>query len=328
MILIDAESEPEKALSGSVAVLGNGGLVAVPTETVYGLAADATNGQAVAKIFAAKGRPQFNPLICHVSNQAMAEQYGEFSALALKLADKFWPGPLTIVVPLKPNCGIHDLVSAGLGTIALRCPRGIVGKIADQLGKPIAAPSANTSGTISPTSAKHVVDDLSEKVDLIIDEGACLVGLESTIVKPDGPNGDELYLLRSGSITAELLEDFLQKPVLRVASGSPIQAPGMMTSHYAPRAELRLNIRHVNEGEALLAFGEVPLEYAKTAIQILNLSQSGDLVEAAANLYDYLKQLDATGATSIAVQSIPEAGLGEAINDRLNRAAAPKGGNQ
>ena len=325
MILIDAKSEPEKALSGAVAVLGNGGLVAVPTETVYGLAADATNGKAVAKIFAAKGRPQFNPLICHVSNLAMAEQYGEFSPLALKLAEKFWPGPLTIVVPLKPNCRLHDLVSAGLGTIAFRCPRGIVGEIANRMGKPIAAPSANTSGTISPTTAKHVVDDLGEKVDLIINDGACRVGLESTIIKPDG---GELYLLRSGSITAGMLEEFLQKPILRVAVGSPIQAPGMMTSHYAPRADLRLDIHHVNEGEAFLAFGDALPENARAAIKTLNLSQTGDLVEVAANLYDYLKQLDATGAASIAVQTIPETGLGEAINDRLNRAAAPKGDNQ
>ncbi len=325
MKLIDAKREPEKALSGSIAVLSNGGLVAVPTETVYGLAADAANGNAVAKIFAAKGRPQINPLICHVSNLTMAEQYGEFSPLALKLANKFWPGPLTIVVPLKPNCGVHDLVSAGLGTIALRCPKGIVGKIADRMGKPIAAPSANTSGTISPTTAMHVMDDLGEKVDLIIDDGACRVGLESTIVKPDK---DEFYLLRSGSISVEMLEEFLQKPVLRVASGSPIQAPGMMTSHYAPRAGLRLNIDHVNDGEALLAFGDVPVENADNTIKTLNLSHTGDLMEAATNLYDYLKQLDATGAASIAVQSIPKTGLGEAINDRLNRAAAPKGGNQ
>ena len=325
MILIDAKIEPEKALSGSMAVLSNGGLVAVPTETVYGLAADATNGRAVTKIFAAKGRPQFNPLICHVSNLAMAEEYGEFSPLAMKLADKFWPGPLTIVVPLKPDCRIHDLVFAGLDTMALRCPRGIVGKIADRLGKPIAAPSANTSGTISPTTAKHVVDDLGEKVDLIIDEGACVVGLESTIVKPDGY---DLHLLRSGSITFEMLDEFLQKPILRVASGSPIQAPGMMASHYAPRAGLRLDIDFVNEGEALLAFGDASSENSKAAIKTLNLSPRGDLVEAATNLYDYLKQLDATDANVIAVQSIPKSGLGEAINDRLNRAAAPKGGNQ
>lgn len=327
MKLIDAQSEPEKALSGSVAVLGNGGLVAIPTETVYGLAADATNGNAVAKIFAAKNRPQFNPLICHVSDLAMAERYGEFSPFALKLVDRFWPGPLTIVVPLKPDCGVHDLVSAGLGTIALRCPLGIVGKIVDQLGRPIAAPSANTSGTISPTTARHVVDDLGEKIDLIIDEGACRVGLESTIVKPDGPNGDDLYLLRSGSITAEMLEEFIQKPVLRVAAGSPIQAPGMLTSHYAPKASLRLNVESVNEGEGLLVIGDEPLKGVNKAMATLNLSQSGDLVEVAANLYDYLKQLDATGVASIAVQSIPQSGLGEAINDRLNRAAAPKGDN-
>jgi L-threonylcarbamoyladenylate synthase len=324
MILIDAISEPEKALSGSVAVLNNGGLAAIPTETVYGLAADATNGEAVAKIFAAKGRPQFNPLICHVSNLTMAEQYGEFSPLALKLVEEYWPGPLTIVVPLKPDCGIHKLVSAGLDTIALRCPQGIVGEVANQLGHPIAAPSANTSGTISPTIARHVVDDLGEKVDLVIDGGACNVGLESTIVKPDG---DEVYLLRSGSITIEMLEGFLQKPILRVDAGSPIQAPGMMASHYAPRAGLRLNIDSVNNGEVLLAFGDNSIENADSALTMLNLSPTGDLVEAAANLYDFMIRLDATGVKTIAVQSIPETGLGEAINDRLNRAAAPKSGN-
>ncbi len=321
MILIDAISEPEKALASAAAKLEVGGLVALPTETVYGLAADATNGEAVARIFAAKGRPQFNPLICHVSDLEMAKRCGEFSPMAEKLAEKFWPGPLTIVVPLKANCSIHPLVSAGLETIALRCPRGIVGQIADKLQRPIAAPSANTSGTISPTAAQHVVDDLGAKVDLIIDGAACSVGLESTIVKP---LNNTLLLLRSGSITAEELAEFSGRPVERPQSDAAIEAPGMMVSHYAPKTPMRLNAQRVEQDEALLAFGPGPIENAGAARLQLNLSPNGDLIEAASNLYDYMKQLDKEGACTIAVQPIPQTGLGEAINDRLSRAAAPK----
>ncbi len=321
MILIDAITEPENALANAVKTLCAGGLVALPTETVYGLAADATNGEAVARIFAAKGRPQFNPLICHVSDLEMAKRYGEISPMAEKLAKRFWPGPLTIVVPLKANCGIHPLVSAGLDTIALRCPRGIVGQIADELKRPIAAPSANTSGTISPTTAKHVEDDLGAKVDLIIDGGACSVGLESTIVKPWN---NTLFLLRSGSITVEELAAFSGRPVERPQSGAAIEAPGMMISHYAPKTPMRLNAQRIEADEALLAFGPKPIENAGAARVQFNLSPKGDLIEAASNLYDYMKQLDKKGASAIAVQCIPQTGLGEAINDRLCRAAAPK----
>lgn len=319
MKLIIVNNQPNKAIDAATDVLRAGGLVAVPTETVYGLAADASNGEALAKIFAAKQRPSFNPLICHVADLAMAEKLGEFSSLALKLAEEYWPGPLTLVLPMKPGAHIHPLVSAGLSTIALRCPTGIVRDIAHVLSHPLAAPSANTSGRISPTTAAHVADDLGDKVDLIVDGGACSVGLESTIVKVE--NG-KATLLRAGGITAEAIEAFMQCPLLRPKDRSAIEAPGMMRSHYAPRAHMRLNVNTPRKGEALLAFGKAHDQNLPE--YNLNLSPKGDLVEAAANLYDYLKQLDATGVETIAVQPIPDHGLGEAINDRLRRAAAPR----
>jgi len=312
-----------EAVQPATEVLRRGGLVAIPTETVYGLAADATNGAGVAAIYAAKGRPSFNPLIAHVADIAMAERYVTLDPLSRKLAEKFWPGPLTLVLPLKDASGIHPLVTAGLPTLAVRMPKGDVGTIIRALGHPIAAPSANTSGKISSTTAQAVRADLGDKVDLILDGGACAVGLESTIVKiEDG----KAHLLRPGGLAAEDIEKVLGQELHRVDQRAAIQAPGMMASHYAPDAAMRLNAEDVREGEALLAFGPVRARNAERAVAVLNLSETGDLTQAAVNLFSYMKQLDAAGALVIAVEPIPETGLGEAINDRLRRAAAPRDG--
>ena len=310
-----------EAVEPATEVLRRGGIVAIPTETVYGLAADATNGAGVAAIYAAKGRPSFNPLIAHVADIPMAERYVTFDPLSRKLAEKFWPGPLTLVLPLRENSGIHPLVTAGLPTLAVRMPKGKVGTIIRALGHPIAAPSANTSGKISSTTAQAVRADLGDKVDLILDGGACAVGLESTIIKiEDG----KAHLLRPGGLAAEEIEKVLGQELHRVDQRAAIQAPGMMASHYAPDAAMRLNAEDVWEGEALLAFGPVRATNAEQAVAVLNLSQTGNLTEAAVNLFSYMKQLDASGPRTIAVEPIPETGLGEAINDRLRRAAAPR----
>ncbi len=319
MKYIIARDQPENAIEKARAVLNDGGLVVVPTETVYGLAADADNGKAIARIFAVKQRPGFNPLICHVSDLTMAEDYGVFSPMARRLAEEFWPGPLTLVLPLKQRAPVHPLVNAGLDSIALRCPEGIVGHIIAELGRPLAAPSANTSGKISPTKAAHVIADLGNKVDLVIDGGASAVGLESTIIKIDG---NTVTLLRAGAITEKMLETVAGVSLERADSNASIEAPGMMKSHYAPRAIMRLNASGAQKGEALLGFG--PWTAADKCGNRINLSAKGDLVEAASNLYDYLKQLDASGVQLIAVKPIPADGLGEAINDRLQRAAAPR----
>lgn len=311
----------EQAILTAADVLAEGKLVAIPTETVYGLAADATNGNAVAGIFEAKGRPHFNPLICHVSDVAMAERYALIDPLSRRLMDAFWPGPLTLVLPLKPDTVIHPLVAAGLDTIALRMPRGVAGKIISALDRPLAAPSANTSGKISATSAPAVEDDLGSKIALILDAGPSEVGLESTIVKIDG---DAVQLLRPGGLAAEDIEALIGEKLKRIDQRSAIEAPGMLASHYAPAAGVRLNVHEVREGEALLAFGPARAIGAELAAASLNLSESGNLREAAANLFDFMKRLDGIGSAVIAVEPIPFNGLGEAINDRLVRAAAPR----
>jgi len=312
-----------EAVQLATEMLRRGGLVAIPTETVYGLAADATHGEGVAAIYAAKGRPNFNPLIAHVADIAMAESYVTFDPLSRKLAETFWPGPLTVVLPLKEGSGIHPLVTAGLPTLAVRMPKGDVGTIIGALGHPIAAPSANTSGKISSTTAQAVHADLGDKVDLILDGGACTVGLESTIIKiEDG----KAHLLRPGGLAAEEIEKVLGQELQRVDQRAAIQAPGMMASHYAPDAAMRLNAEEVREDEALLAFGPVRARNSERAVVVLNLSDTGHLTEAAVNLFSYMKQLDAAGAPTIAVEPIPDRGLGEAINDRLRRAAAPRDG--
>jgi L-threonylcarbamoyladenylate synthase len=319
LALILAADEP--AIETAASTLAEGKLVAIPTETVYGLAADATNGDAVARIFEAKGRPHFNPLICHVSDIAMAERYALIDPLSRSLIDAFWPGPLTLVLPLKQDAGIHPLVTAGLDTIALRMPRGIAGKIIAKLDGPLAAPSANTSGKISGTSAEAVADDLGQKIALILDAGPSEVGLESTIVKV---HGDAVLLLRPGGLAAEDIEAVIGRKLERLDQRAAIQAPGMMTSHYAPSASVRLNVHEVREGECLLAFGPVRAMDVELASASLNLSETGNLREAAANLFDFMKRLDSLGGTVIAVEPIPFNGLGEAINDRLVRAAAPR----
>ena len=311
----------DQAVLTAAKALAEGRLVAIPTETVYGLAADATNGDAVAGIFEAKGRPHFNPLICHVSSIAMAERYAKIDPLSRILMEAFWPGPLTLVLPLRPGTGIHPLVAAGLDTIALRMPRGVAGRIIATLDRPLAAPSANTSGRISGTSADAVNDDLGARISLILDAGPSEVGLESTIIKADGAR---VALLRPGGLAAEDIEAILDDKLERMDQRAAIEAPGMMASHYAPSARMRLNVSEVREGEALLAFGPHRASGSAQVAAILNLSESGNLREAAANLFDFMKRLDQQGTAVIAVEPVPFSGLGEAINDRLVRAAAPR----
>ena len=312
----------EEALAPALELLEAGEVVAIPTETVYGLAGDATNGVAVARIFEVKGRPSFNPLIVHVDDLAMAEKIAVFDQTARQLAQRYWPGPLTLVLPLREGHGIHPLVTTGLDTVALRMPRGFGRQLISRLGRPLAAPSANSSGRISPTSAESVNDDLGDRIQLIADAGRTEVGVESTIVKT---SAGEIRLLRPGGITAEDIGTFLGVPVLRGGQGA-VEAPGMLASHYAPDATVRLDAHEVRPGEALLAFGPSRIAAADRAVAILNLSEVGDLREAAANLYAYLKALDGYGAAVIAVEPVPRDGLGEAIADRLHRAAAPRTG--
>lgn len=319
LILTDANRAT--AIAEAADALRRGELVALPTETVYGLAADAANGEAVARIFAAKGRPRFNPLICHVADTAMAARYGRLDARAERLAEQFWPGPLTLVVPLAADAPVHPLTTAGLATIALRAPRGIARPVIEALGGALAAPSANRSGRISPTRAEHVIEQLGDAVALLIDAGPCEVGLESTIVSlaEAAPR-----LLRPGGIPAEAIEEALRVTLERPEAGDPVTAPGMLASHYAPHLPVRLNASEVGLDEALLAFGSAPVRGAENAVATRNLSPSGNLVEAASNLFAFLGELDRSGAAAIAVMPIPGNGLGEAINDRLARAAAPR----
>ncbi len=314
----------DDAIARAAAQLRAGRLVAFPTETVYGLGADATNGHAVALIFEAKGRPRFNPLIVHVADTEAARRIASFTSKADRLADAFWPGPLTLVLPRRPDSGISDLVSAGLDTIAVRVPaQPVAHALLKAAGVPVAAPSANVSGHVSPTTAQHVEADLGDKVALILDGGPTEHGLESTVVDV---TGEQIVLLRPGAVTREAIEEVLGEPVLKAgessAQGDRIRSPGQLASHYAPRAKVRLNATDLHPGEALLAFGE-PLPGAEEHM-MENLSPTGDLVEAAANLFAALRRLDATGVETIAVMPIPETGLGEAINDRLRRAAAER----
>ena len=310
----------DEALEKAAKLILAGNPVAVPTETVYGLAADATNGDAVARIYEVKGRPRFNPLIVHVDGMEMAGRIGKFDPLSRRLAEKFWPGPLTLVLPLKEGARVHPLVRAGLDTIALRMPTGFIARLIARVGRPLAAPSANSSGRISGTSAGVVNADLGARIALVVDGGPTPVGVESTIVKAEGKR---LRLLRPGGVAAEDIEAVAS---MKLERGAPagIEAPGMMSSHYAPDAKVRLNAAKVAAGEALLAFGPERAGGAEGAKAVRNLSPSGDAREAAANLFSMLQELDATGASVIAVERIPPEGLGEAINDRLQRAAAPR----
>jgi len=306
----------KSAITKATRIIRTGGLVAFPTETVYGLGADATQGMAVARIFEAKGRPRFNPLIAHVLDLEAALGLAAFCEKALALASRFWPGPLTLVLPLalNPHYQISDLVTAGLETVAIRIPAHLVAR--DLLAAatvPIAAPSANKSGRVSPTQAEHVDADFGGEVGMILDGGSSEAGLESTIVTL----APQPTLLRPGAIAREDIEAVLSCRLADFRQGK-VQSPGQLLSHYAPRAGLRVNAVAALPGEALLGFG--PLA-PKTA---LNLSPTGDLREAAANLFAYLRALDALKPSRIAVMPIPEGGLGEAINDRLRRASAPK----
>lgn len=305
--------------------LRDGKLVAFPTETVYGLGADATNGKAVARIYAAKGRPAFNPLIVHVADALDAQAVGVFDGPLANLAAAFWPGPLTIVTSRSDACEVSELATAGLETVAIRVPANDTARrIIRAAGRPIVAPSANRSGHVSATTAAHVVADLGDADAFVVDGGQTTIGIESTIVALAGDQKTELRLLRSGAITAEELSKASGLVVRDIADATDDvtpTAPGQLTSHYAPQARVRLNATYAEPGEALLAFGE-PLQPATADFR--NLSERGDLLEAAANLFLHLRELDATGAAAIAVMPIPETGLGIAINDRLRRAAAPR----
>jgi L-threonylcarbamoyladenylate synthase len=310
----------------AVRCLNAGGLVAFPTETVYGLGADATNARAVACLYEAKGRPAFNPLIAHVHDAAAACDLGKLDPVAVRLAEVFWPGPLTLVVPRQPTCPVSELATAGLKTIAVRIPAHVVARdLLAKFKKPIVAPSANRSGHVSPTVAQHVLSDLRGRIDLLLDGGASPVGLESTIVACIG----EPTLLRPGGLPRTDIERVLghsladNPPSADAGDEAPI-APGQLASHYAPRTPLRLNANRVRAGEALLAFGEPLALGSDSARGLRNLSPGADTIEAAANLFSYLRALDALGASAIAVMPIPQTGLGEAINDRLQRAAAPQ----
>jgi L-threonylcarbamoyladenylate synthase len=314
------------AIDDAIRCLAAGGLVAFPTETVYGLGADATNSEAVARLYAAKGRPAFNPLIAHVTDRAAARALAHFNAEAARLAEAFWPGPLTLVLPKTAECPVAELATAGLDSIAVRVPHHPVAqKILVGFGRPVVAPSANRSGHVSPTTAAHVLADLDGRIDLIIDGGATAVGLESTIVACLG----EPLLLRPGGVPREAIERVLGRPLGALPAGiadddeAPL-APGMLASHYAPHTPVRLDAERIAPGEALLAFGPVLPDGADAATRVLNLSVRGDLIEAAANLFSHLRALDAAGATAIAVTPIPHQDLGEAINDRLARAASPR----
>jgi len=309
----------DSSVARAAEALKRGELVGLPTETVYGLAGDATDDRAVAGIFAAKGRPQFNPLIVHVATVEAARRLVAFDPRAEALAARFWPGPLTMVLPRRPDCGISLLCSAGLNSLAVRLPAHPVARaVIEAAGRPLAAPSANPSGRLSPTQAEHVAQSLGGRLALVIDGGPATVGLESTVVDLTGP---ATVLLRQGGLSEEELSAVVG-PLEHATADSPIKSPGMLASHYAPRLPLRLHASNVAKDEALLAFGPTVPEGAHT---VLNLSPTGDLVEAASHLFDYLHRLDASGARAIAAMPVPERGLGRAINDRLRRAAVPPG---
>jgi L-threonylcarbamoyladenylate synthase len=306
-------------IAAAAAALAQGKLVGFPTETVYGLGANALDDRAVAKVFEAKGRPRINPLIVHVAERADAFRLGLFNGAAHRLAEAFWPGPLTLVVPRSADCPVSLLASAGLDSLAIRMPsHELARRLIATAGVPIVAPSANLSGRVSPTSAAHVLEGLAGRIDMVLDGGVCDIGIESTVVaclegQPE--------LLRPGAVTREQIEQVLGEALeVRSEGGRPI-APGALASHYAPAAPLRLGAARAEEGEALLGFGPDVPDHAGPC---LNLSPAGDLTEAAANLFAFLRELDAGSAKAIAVMAIPEEGLGEAINDRLPRAAAPR----
>lgn len=300
----------DAAITAAADLLRGGQIVAIPTETVYGLAADASNADAVAHIYAAKGRPDFNPLIVHVPDLAAAEELAEFGPLARQLAEAFWPGALTLVLPLREGAKVAAAVTAGLPTIALRCPaHPVMQAVLAKSGLNLAAPSANKSGGISPTRAEHVLASLGGAVPMILDAGPCKEGLESTIVAIRLEN---IEILRPGPVTTESLQTFSKRQPSQ-QTGQKIEAPGQLASHYAPSKPVRLNAKSAEDGEWLIGFGEVAGHY--------NLSPTADLAQAAAHLFDALHRADASPYRSIAVADIPDKGIGVAINDRLKRAA-------
>jgi L-threonylcarbamoyladenylate synthase len=316
--MADIASAGAAAIARAAALLRAGRLVAFPTETVYGLGGDATNDHAVAAIFAAKARPRFNPLIVHVRDLAEAERLAIFNEPAHRAAVRFWPGPLTLVLPRQPGVGVSLLASAGLDMVAVRVPAHPVAQaLLREVARPIAAPSANRSGRVSPTEAAHVAEDLGDDVALILDDGPTPLGLESTVLDL---SGEAPALLRPGAVTFEALTELLGS--IAVPASALPKSPGMLASHYAPRLPVRLAAAEAGPGEGLLAFGpDAPPGFA----EVLWLSRSGDLTEAAANLFAMLRRLDRPSFAGIAVMPIPEHGLGRAINDRLRRAAAPRG---
>ncbi|WP_142849772.1 L-threonylcarbamoyladenylate synthase [Telmatospirillum sp. J64-1] len=314
MITNIVTATPE-AIARAGQLIGEGRLVAFPTETVYGLGGDATSDSAVAAIFAAKGRPSFNPLIVHLPDIHAAESLVLVDERARQVADHFWPGPLTLVLPRRAESPVSLLVTAGLDSVAVRAPdHPLAQSLLKAAGRPIAAPSANRSGAVSPTTAEHVAESLGERVDMILDGGPCRVGLESTVLDLTGATP---AILRPGGISRERIEALLGPVTVSGEAADAPKSPGQLLSHYAPRAAVRLNAPEAGPGEALLGFGEAPQA-------TLNLSPGGDLTEAAANLFAMLRALDRPEFTGIAVMPIPERGLGEAINDRLRRAAAPR----
>ena len=324
--MTDCLAISDKTISRACTLLSEGQLVAFPTETVYGLGGDATNAAAVAKIFAAKDRPAFNPLISHVASPRAAFQLGKETPLASVLAQAFWPGPMTLVLNRRDGCPVAMLITAGREKIAVRVPAHAgAHALLMAYGKPVAAPSANPSGRISPSMAQHVLSGLQGKLALILDDGACVNGLESTVIDA---SGDRPVLLRPGGVTRDAIAAALTRAGLGAdipmmpphADNARPVAPGQLASHYAPNAALRLMATSAEAGEELIGFGRVN----GVGRLALTLSESADLIEAAANLFSMLHQADSCGATQIAVAPIPETGIGEAINDRLRRAAAPR----
>lgn len=317
MPIVDVTPE---ALAEAARALRHGRLVALPTETVYGLAADATSGEAVARIFEAKGRPRFNPLIVHLAGTVEADVHAELSPLAQVLAAAFWPGPLTLVLPRKRSSPVCDLATAGLDTVALRVPDHATARaLIAATGRPLAAPSANRSGHVSATTARHVAADLGHKVSLVLDGGPTHHGIESTVLAVVEGHAT---LLRPGAVTVEAIERIAGHSIARATDdGAAPRSPGQLASHYAPAAQVRLDVTRPAPGEALLAFGPAVPHHDGP---VVNLSPDGDLIEAAARLFWALRELDASGARTIAVMPIPDAGLGEAIVDRLRRAAAAR----
>lgn len=309
------------ALTKAGALIRDGRLVAFPTETVYGLGADATNDRAVAAIYEAKGRPQFNPLIVHVAGPADVAALVIVDERAETLMERYWPGPLTLVLPRRADSGLSLLVSAGLDTVAVRCPNHPAAlAFLREAKRPVAAPSANRSGSVSPTTPQHVVESLGDRVPLVLAAGRCAVGVESTVLDLSTPVP---ALLRPGAVLREDIERLIGPVVTPTGTPDAPKSPGQMLSHYAPDAVVHLNALNARDDEAFLTFG--PDEFARGGAERLNLSPGGDLAEAAANLFAFLRRLDKPGVSGIAVMPIPETGLGEAINDRLRRAAAPRG---